>query len=177
MSLEQAITDHAAAIRELAAAILGRASAATINTVAGGTRKEVIYPKENVEVSITADSKNNAAYSAARIEEAETEQAVAKVEAAAKAEKAAAKNAASAAGTATAAADTQSTAGAADTATDAAQTSYDYAKDVQPLLVKVGKNRDQLVALLKSFGAAKGADIKPADYAAVIAKANELIAG
>lgn len=105
-------------------------------------------------------------------QKAELEKSVAKVEAAAKNE------GKSTAGTATAAADTQTTAGAADIATAGAQTSYDYAKDVAPVLTKVAqKSRDSLVALLAKFGAKKGNELKADDYAAVLAAANELLAG
>lgn len=52
----------------------------------------------------------------------------------------------------------------------------DYAKDIQPILTKVGKNRDQLVALLAKFGAKKGADIKAEDYAAIFAESNAILA-
>lgn len=167
MSLEQAITDHAAAIRELAAANLEVAAIMTATIKSQLAQAAISAPIGHAQ----GDDHMLTAAALRDKKAADLEKSVAKVEAAAKNE------GKSAAGTATPAADTQNTAGAADTATAEAQTSYDYAKDVQPLLVKVGKNRDQLVALLKSFGAAKGADIKPADYAAVIAKANELIAG
>lgn len=172
MSIENAVLELAAAIRHLADSNREIASAAPIGCAQGDDHMltaAALRDKKAAEIKGTKQAE--AAKNQEKIEaERELEKSVTNVEAAAK-------NAASAAGTATAAADTQTTAGAADTATAEAQTSYDYAKDVQPLLVKVGKNRDQLVALLKSFGAAKGADIKPADYAAVIAKANELIAG
>ena len=181
MSLEQAITDHAAAIRELAAAILGTASASSIVTNPLASKAEHFA---KVEAGLAA----NKALSTVGLDN-EMEKAVTQVEAdakaeltdaqiEAKAEKAAAKNAASAAGTATAAADTQTTAGAADTATAEAQTSYDYAKDVAPVLTKVAqKSRDSLVALLAKFGAKKGNELKADDYAAVLAAANELLAG
>lgn len=178
MSLEQAITDHAAAIRELAAAILGRVSAATISTAPGHSIAQA-----------AAKVASKAELTDAQID-AEIDAAVTQVEADAKpnatravieqklAEARAAKNAGSAAGTATAAADTQTTAGAVDTATDTAQTSYDYTKDVAPVLTKVAqKSRDSLVALLAKFGAKKGNEIKADDYAAVLGAANELLAG
>jgi cytoskeletal protein RodZ len=176
MSLEQAITDHAAAIRELAAAILGRVSAATISTAPGHSI---------AQAAAKAASKTEP--TDAQID-AEIDAAVTKVEADAKpnaaravieqklAEARAAKNAGSAAGTATAAADTQTTAGAADIATAEAQTSYDYAKDVAPVLTKVAqKSRDSLVALLATFGAKKGNELKPEQYIAVLADANKLL--
>ena len=167
MSLENAIADHAAAIRELAAAILGTASAARVTGMLPAM--EAAYGKTEVKGTKQSEAaKNQEAIEAER----ELEKSVAKVEAAAKNE------GKSAAGTATAAADTQTTAGAADTATDAAQTSYDYAKDVAPVLTKVAqKSRDSLVALLAKFGAKKGNEIKADDYAAVLGAANELLAG
>lgn len=178
MSIENAITDHAAAIRELAAAILGRVSAATISTAPGPSIAQA-----------AAKVASKAELTDAQID-AEIDAAVAKVEADAKpnatravieqklAEARAAKNASSAAGTATAAADTQTTAGAAGTATAEAQTSYDYGKDVAPVLTKVAqKSRDSLVALLAKFGAKKGNELKADDYAAVLGAANELLAG
>ena len=182
MSLEQAITDHAAAIRELAAAILGTASASTIVTSPLASKAEHFA---KVEAGLAA----NKALSTVGLDN-EMETAVTKVEADAKpnatravieqklAEARATKNAGSAAGTATVAADTQTTAGAADTAMAEAQTSYDYAKDVAPVLTKVAqKSRDSLVALLAKFGAKKGNEIKADDYAAVLGAANELLAG
>lgn len=177
MSLEQAITDHAAAIRELAAAILGRVSAATISTAPGHSIAQA-----------AAKVASKAELTDAQID-AEIDAAVTKVEADAKpnatravieqklAEARAAKNASSTAGTATQAADTQTTAGAADTATAEAQTSYDYTKDVAPVLTKVAqKSRDMLVNLLAKFGAKKGNEIKADDYAAVLDDARNLLA-
>lgn len=189
MSLEDCIKDHAAAIRELAAAILGTASATRITVGHGPKIKGTITEPTDAQIDAEIDAADKKAIGnaiaevkgttkaeAAKNQEAleaerELEKDVAKVEAAAK-------NAASAAGTATAAADTQTTAGAADTATAEAQTSYDYAKDVAPVLTKVAqKSRDNLVALLAKFGAKRGNELKADDYAAVLADANKLLAG
>ena len=194
MSLEQAITDHAAAIRELAAAILGRVSAATISTAPGHSiaqaAAKVASKAELTDAQIDAEIDAADKKAMADKDAADLKSDVEKVEADAKpnatravieqklAEARAAKNAASAAGTVTAAADTQTTAGAADTATAEAQTSYDYTKDVAPVLTKVAQeSRDKLVALLAKFGAKKGNELKADDYAAVLAAANELLAG
>lgn len=187
MSLEQAITDHAAAIRELAAAMITTAASGLNLTVE--QRNKFYAEAATVGKASTVKTLGKTEPTDAQID-AEIDADVAKVEAAAApnatravieqklAEARAAKNAASAAGTATAAADTQTTAGAADTATDAAQTSYDYAKDVAPVLTKVAqKSRDSLVALLAKFGAKKGNELKADDYAAVLGAANELLAG
>ena len=178
MSLEQAITDHAAAIRELAAAILGRASAAHVTGMLpiveaqygeAGYDHAKAAQEADKEIAAKVAAKEKADEQAKQ--KAELEKSVTKVEAAAK-------NAASAAGTATAAADTQTTAGAADTATAEAQTSYDYTKDVAPVLTKVAQeSRDKLVALLASFGAKKGNELKPEQYAAVLAAAKPIIGG
>lgn len=170
MSLEQAITDHAAAIRELAAAIRGTASAARVTgmlPVISASYGKTEPTDEEVDTEIDAAARSVEAQA-----KAELEKSVAKVEAAAKNE------GKSTAGTATQAADTQTTAGAADTATAEAQTSYDYTKDVAPVLTKVAqKSRDSLVALLAKFGAKKGNELKADDYAAVLGAANELLAG
>lgn len=58
-------------------------------------------------------------------------------------------------------------------AKDAAPT-IDYEKQVRPLLVKVSttSGRDKLVELLAQFNVTKGDQLKPAQYADVIAAAN-----
>lgn len=60
---------------------------------------------------------------------------------------------------------------------DEAPTELDYEKDVKPLLVKVGKDKQQLVDLLAKFNAKNGAGIAEADYPAVVAAANKIIGG
>lgn len=180
MSLEQAITDHAAAIRELAAAILGRVSAATISTAPGHSiaqaAAKVASKAEPTDAQIDAEIDAEIDADVAKVEAAAAPNATRAVVEQKLAEARAAKNASSAAGTATAAADTQTTAGAADTATAEAQTSYDYAKDVAPVLTKVAqKSRDSLVALLAKFGAKKGNELKPEQFIAVLADANKLL--
>lgn len=123
MSMEQAITDHAAAIRELAAAIRGAASSNL-----GG-----------VPLTIHSEVCSTLA------EAAELEAAVTQVE--------------------------------TDPLLDDAPVELDYEKDVKPLLVKVGKDKQQLVDLLGKFNAKNGARIAKADYPAVVAAANKIIGG
>jgi hypothetical protein len=141
MSIENAILDHAAALRELAAAIR-----ATIGTSA---------PAHDVAVAVSAPA---AAQVVAEVAEPTTaKEAVAAALAAVKAEKTPAP-------------------ASAPTPAPAAAAPLSYEKDVQPLLLQVGKNRDQLVELLREFGAKNGAGIKDADYPAVVAKATAIIA-
>lgn len=53
-----------------------------------------------------------------------------------------------------------------------------YEKDVRPLAIKVaGKfGRDQLVALFTEFDVKAGPELKPAQFAAFIARCNEVLA-
>lgn len=173
MGIENAILELAAAIRHLAdsnreiaasSAPIGYANDDDYMLTAAALRdKKAADLKSDVE-KVEADAKPNAA-------RAVIEQKLAEA-------RAAKGNAGSVAGTATAAADTQTTAGAAGTATDEAQTSYDYAKDVAPVLTKVAqKSRDELVKLLAFYGAKKGNELKAEDYWAVLADANKLLAG
>jgi len=52
----------------------------------------------------------------------------------------------------------------------------DYAKDVQPALLRLAakKGRQALVDLLKAHGVSKGADLPAASYAAVVVAATDL---
>lgn len=147
MSIENAILDHAAALRELAAAIR-----ATIGTGA---------PAHDVAVAVSAPAPAAAQVAAEVAKPTTAKEAVAAAMAAVKAEEAPAPAPAS-------------TPAPAEAQVAAAPLSYE--KDVQPLLVQVGKNRDQLVELLREFGAKNGAGIKDADYPAVVAKATAIIA-
>jgi hypothetical protein len=146
MSIENAILDHAAALRELAAAIRA--------TIGAGA------PAHDVAVAVSAPAAAAAQVAAevAKPTTAKEAVAAAMAAAAAKAEEAPAP------------------APAPTPASAAAATPLSYEKDVQPLLVQVGKNRDQLVELLREFGAKNGAGIKDADYPAVVAKATAIIA-
>lgn len=60
---------------------------------------------------------------------------------------------------------------------DEAPVELDYEKDVKPLLLKVGKDKQQLVDLLGKFNAKNGAGIAKGDYPAVVAAANAIIGG
>lgn len=142
MSIENAILDHAAALRELAAAIRA--------TIGAGA------PAHDVAVAVSAPAAAAAQVAAEVAKPTTAKEAVAAAMAAAKAEEAPAP--------------------APTPAPAAAAAPLSYEKDVQPLLVQVGKNRDQLVELLREFGAKNGAGIKDADYPAVVAKATAIIA-
>lgn len=180
MSLENAILEHAAAIRELAAAFIQLSQVgAPVSQL-----REAYAAGKDVGKSVgargpTADekprgtTKNEAADNQAKIEaerDAELEQAVTRVEADAK------KNAG--------AADTQtSTAGdTAGSATGAAGTEQaeplSYEKDVKPLLVEYARvtDKDTMTKYVRSFGVQKAPELPADKFAEIIAGAKNLIA-
>jgi hypothetical protein len=134
MSLEQAITDHAAALRELAAAIRATAGAAHESTAAAAD-------KVITEAKASAATKQQATV-------------VTKP-----------------AGEVKAAAASTTNAGA-----DAPAPTYDDVK-AKVLELSKDKGRDQVVALLQRHGVAKAPDLKPEQYAAVIADVDAILAG
>lgn len=139
MSLEQAITDHAAALRELAAAIRATAGAAHDSTAAAADK-------------VITDAKASAA----------TKQQVTVVTKPAEEVKSAAASTATTTATATAA--------------EAAAPTYDDVK-TKVLELSKDKGRDQVVALLQRHGVAKAPDLKPEQYAAVIADVVAILDG
>jgi hypothetical protein len=171
MSIELSIQDHAAAIRELAAAIRGAASSnlATAPATVGARGYTSNPPAEDTieqdvaKVETDAKAKQQAAMAAVEADRKPANQTRAAIETAL-AEARKAKEA-----PAPAAVEED------DPLADSAP--LDYEKDVKPLLIKVGKDKTALVALLEKFGAKKGDQIAAADYAAVVAAANAIIGG
>lgn len=158
MSIENAILELAAAIRY----------AADKNTTRiAGFHPALAAPYGEVCATLT--------------EAAELEKAVAQVEADAKAEKQSAAKQAIADALAKAKAEKEAEAAPVveetDPLLDDAPVELDYEKDVKPLLVKVGRDKQQLVDLLGKFNAKNGAGIAKADYPAVVAAANKIIGG
>lgn len=68
---------------------------------------------------------------------------------------------------------TQTEPGAADAGDKAPEVTYDQVKDCIKEMAK--KSRDMAVGALKEFGAAKGPDLKPEQFAAFVAHANKLL--
>lgn len=188
MSLEQAILDHAAAIRELAAAMTGSGRrvgmpAALAAPYIGGTGQA------EVNAALDRDDKVQQA------KDAELEAAVAKVEdeatmtrstpraqidaalAAARAEKAA--EAKKAAGSKTAPAAPAAPSTSAPAAPSEPGASLDYAKDVKPTLVELVKirTRDALVGLLAKYEAKNGESLTAEQLPLILADAQALIKG
>lgn len=181
MSLEQAITDHAAAIRELAAAIKSAYQAgATISAVSavGALTTTIEQDVTKVETDAKAEQKKVMAQVEADRKPSTAKEAVADALAdalaAAKADKeAAAKKAESE--TATQNAQSQ---GAGQDSDDPLDTpaEIDYETDIKPRLIMLGKDKSALVALLGKYNAKKGTDIAKSDYAAIYHEAGDLIA-
>lgn len=177
MSIENAILELAAALNNVAESNHAIAAAslkteesyrASISAYAGAVAGGSALTIHGEVCSTLADS-------------AELEKAVTKVETEAKAEKPSAAKAAiqqalvdaKKAKEAAAAPVVEET----DPLLDEAPVELDYEKDVKPLLVKVGKDKQQLVDLLAKFNAKNGAGIAKADYPAVVAAANKIIGG
>lgn len=172
MSIELAIQDHAAAIRELAAAIRGAASsnlatAGALTTTADLTTQNERAQAAEIDAAVAkvetdAKAKQQAVMAAVEADRKPANQTRAAIETAlAEARKA-----------------KETPAPAAEEDDPLADTApLDYEKDVKPLLIKVGKDKTALVALLDKFGAKKGDQIAAADYAAVVVAANAIIGG
>lgn len=155
MSMENAILELAAAIRELA----GSGHRTTGMPAALAAPYGVVLPTEPAK-----NSKPNPGRAEFVSGDAELEQAVEKVEAAAKGEskaKAAARAATS-----------------VEEKTDEPAATLDYKADVYPKLVALAKAKGKpaLVGLLKEFDAANGDALKAEQYSAVVARAAELAA-
>lgn len=169
MGIEQAITDHAAAIRELAAAIRGAASSNLATAVVGdpalvAMRQE--HEAAELEKSVTkveneakAEHKKVMAMVEADRKSA-AKQAVAEALTKAKAEKEAAKPA--------------SAPEPEDDPLDAALLDWD--KDVRPALLAVGKDRDALVKLMAKYDVPKGGKAPAEKWADLLAEANAIVA-
>jgi hypothetical protein len=162
MSLENAILEHAAAVRELALAI-GQMGGA----FAGGGPLVV-------NSSVTTG-------------DAEVKEAVAKLEGAAKKQKVESKTTTAGAaspdvGAASKDAEVKNAAGAADQTpsgnTAGSAKALDYTKDVKPTLVKYGAKmgKPALVALLGRFDARNGDSLKPEQLPEILAAAQEELA-
>lgn len=147
MSLEQAITDHASALRELAAAIRSTISGA--HDITAATDKVIRDAKK-------ADTPAAGA----------TTQATGAVEGS---------DAKKSADTQTAA--TTAKAGAARASpSDVAQVDYEAVK-AKVLALSKAQGREPTVALLQRYGVDKAPELKPEQYAGFIADADRVIAG
>lgn len=198
MSMENAILDHAAALRELSAAIkemyAGRAATLALPVEQGGAgakaargayydemvaKGAVSAPraheasdeaKEKVRNAPRRDPANEQKPEAEPIkQDAEMEKAVSKVEDNAKKEKAGEKT--------SGATSQESTGDSFDN--DALAAPLEYTRDVRPVLLQLSKakGKDELLALLKKYGAKNGEAIKADDFAKIVADANALIGG
>lgn len=136
MSLEQAITDHASALRELAAAIRGTIS--TANGITAATDQVIGAAKSAAAATTTTKE----ATSTTQVAETKKPAEQPKPEAAA----------------------------------GAPAPDYEAVK-AKVLAVSKDKGRDQVVALLQRHGVDKAPELKPEQYAAVIADADAIMAG
>lgn len=170
MSLEQAILDHAAAIRELAAAFVQsqQNSAAALAKLqeayaAGTPREEAAANQAQRDAEIEAVQK---------VDADDIKKAVEKVEADAKAE-----TGKSDAGSA-AQQPSGDTAGSAKEKAGIEQKALDYETDVKPVLVKLAsaKGKDELTKLIKSFGVAKATELNAEQLAQALDQAKKLLA-
>jgi len=164
MSIELAIQDHAAAIRELAAAIRGTASS---NIATAGAPLNITDTIEADVTKVETDAKAEQKKVMALVEadrKSAAKQAVQDALARAKAEKDAAEPAVE------------------EDDPLAESIPLEYEKDVKPKLVQVGKNKQEMVDLLASFGVGKDleyakADQLPADkFAKVVAACDKILA-
>lgn len=173
MSMENAILELAAAIREGAAALRASADtrvAAALN-ISGGVRGSTVEEAATDSIpgkkSLTGDP--------------EIEQAVEKVEAAAN-EESPGRKAINAALAAAREAESKKAEPAPapkeEQKTEQPAVTLDYKADVYPKLVGLAKAKGKpaLVGLLKEFDAANGEALKPEQYAQVVARAAELAA-
>lgn len=166
MSLEQAIIEHAAAIRELATALTQRA--APLMALADEAQAAIREIKESAIATGDAEVEKD-------VQKADAEkESPARAAINAALEAARAKKEADPKPDASGAAKTKATPDGAQSAAD--DKPLDYLKDVAPTLNKLAKaNRDALVALFAKYGAKKGAELKAEDYAAVLGEATELL--
>lgn len=168
MSMENAILDHAAALRELSAAIkemnAGRAAALqfSVGPMAQQAEKAVkAHVQEIVGDKYVVETKD-----------AELEQAVQKVEGAAKADAQKTVDEADAKSAAVKAAEQEAEAAAFDAP------NLDYAKDVRPVLLAAIKKagKDTVAAMLKTFGVEKADKLTVDQLPAVLVEAQKLAA-
>lgn len=168
MSMEQAITDHAAAIRELAAAIRGAASsnlatAGALTTMADlTTQNERAAEADTIEqdvakVETDAKAKQQAVMAAVEADRKPTAARAAIEDALAKAR-----------------AEKAAPVVEEDDPLDAAPLDWD--KDVRPALLAVGKDRDALVKLMAKYEVPKGGKAPAEKWADLLAEANAIVA-
>lgn len=157
MSMEQAILEHAGALRELAAAIksTGGADLRKAEMMAGVHLQEAMGAGRELKEK------------AAELAEARTERVAATKEAAAQDAKA----------------NEKPTEVKPDAELDKAveqveQAALDYKKDVYPVLLQVSKTKgkEALRGLLDKFGAKTGDSLKADQFAAIVADGNALLA-
>jgi hypothetical protein len=162
MSLENAILEHAAAIRELVAAMVSKGAVLGPKVVMTPAAVEMIADMQPIKTG-----------------DAEVEQSVQKVEAAAEEEspKRKAINEALAAARAASAAKEKAPEPKDEEPAPAAA-AIDYKTQVYPKLVELGKGKGRaaVVGLLAEFDAKNGDQLKPEQYAKVLARAAELAA-
>lgn len=181
MSLENAILDHAAALREVAAAVMalvGRAPQ-TLPTAAKGVQGTTVQDAA-ADVIPGAKGKNRDGDTAEHVQtkmptvEQREEQKKAQAKAAAKEKADADKAAAEAASVAKKLEEEDD----ADLVGGETETEvFDFDSDVAPLITKlIKKDRAAVVALLAQYGAKNGAGLKATDYPAVVGKINKLLA-
>jgi len=158
MSLESAINDHASAIRELAAAIIGTRQTGMPAAMAAPYGKSV----DTIEADVTkveTDAKAEQQKVMAQVEAdrkpSTAKEAIADALAKAKAEK--------------------ETAAPVVEEDPLDATPLDYEKDVKPKLIAVGKDKSALVALLASMDVGAGKTYAKADQLPV-AKFGEIVA-
>lgn len=167
MSIENSITELAAAIRMLAEGIAGAARSNAHGQIAaalGEAASAVAEVTKNTEVrGTTAEDAAADQIPGRKNRDAELEQAVAKVEADAK------KNAGAADTATSTAADT------AGPATGAASADLDYEKDVKPVLIaySMATDKQTMTEYVKSFGVDKAPQLPKEKFAEVIAGAKE----
>lgn len=166
MSIENAILELAAAIRELAASNLSNQAGShiaralmTVSTPAADTIEQDVA---KVETDAKAEQKKVMAQVEADRKPSPAKEAVQRALDAAKAEKEAEKEAAKPAPV------------VEEDPLNAAPLDYD--KDVKPKLKDVGKNRDELGLLLKEFGVSNGGQLTAEQFPKILARANEILA-
>lgn len=182
MSMENAILEHAAALRELSASIkamhAGRGDALALPASQGGLVNQVVEKAAadaakgeatspaRQAIQAALDAAKAGSTKAAGKPDAELEQAVQKVEDSAAAEKARID------------ADTKAAEANRTEVHLEAPADLDYAKDVRPVLLAAIKaaGKDTVATMLKTFGVEKADQLKPAQLPGAVAEAQKLIA-
>jgi hypothetical protein len=181
MSLEQAILEHAGAVRELAAAIRDLATTQEPTKV----YEDIASPSTQKEASKTETAPAPDQEKAERREAIDAALAAAAADKAAKQKEAEAKKAAEPAAppAATTAVDTAVGSAPEQTAGSDAAADLDYTKDVAPALLRVHRAkgpdvlRNLLLQYLPGDPKPKGDKLRPDQYAAIVADAQALVAG